>query len=114
MFELKWTEPAEKQYEHIKAMAVNVGRSKARKSTKSVKSQGLLKQVIKTLRHLKSDPRHQGLNSHVFSSLKHPFNSNGKVFESYIQNNTPGAYRVFWCYGPNSQQITVIAITPHP
>jgi hypothetical protein len=36
------------------------------------------------------------------------------VFESYVQNRTPGAYRVFWCYGPEQGQITIVAITPHP
>ena len=30
------------------------------------------------------------------------------------KNKTPGAYRVFWCYGPNTGEITIIAITPHP
>ena len=47
-------------------------------------------------------------------TLAHPFNPHDKVFEAYAQNRTPGAYRVFWCYGPEAGQITVIAITPHP
>ena len=37
-----------------------------------------------------------------------------KVFESYAQNNTPGAYRIFWHYGPKKNQITVVAIVSHP
>jgi hypothetical protein len=37
-----------------------------------------------------------------------------KVFEAYAQNKMPGAYRIFWCYGPNKGDITVIAIAPHP
>jgi 3'-phosphoadenosine 5'-phosphosulfate sulfotransferase len=44
-----------------------------------------------------------------------------KVFEAYVQQNTPGAYRVFWYYGPDEVDksgkrpvITIIAITPHP
>jgi hypothetical protein len=36
------------------------------------------------------------------------------VLESYLQNRTPGAYRVIWCYGPQQVQITIVAITPHP
>lgn len=36
------------------------------------------------------------------------------VFESYAQNNTPGAYRIFWHYGPKKKMITILAITPHP
>jgi hypothetical protein len=43
-----------------------------------------------------------------------PFDPAAKVFEAYAQNKTPGAYRVFWCYGPEQGEITVIAITPHP
>jgi hypothetical protein len=44
-----------------------------------------------------------------------------KIFEAYAQNNTPGAYRVFWHYGPDARgvkgrisAITIVAITPHP
>ena len=37
-----------------------------------------------------------------------------KVFEAYAQHRTPGAYRVFWCYGPGPGEITILAITPHP
>jgi hypothetical protein len=29
-------------------------------------------------------------------------------------NRTPNADRVFWCYGPDKGDITMIAITPHP
>lgn len=38
----------------------------------------------------------------------------GDVFESYAQNKTPGAYRIFWTYGPSKAEITILAITPHP
>lgn len=37
-----------------------------------------------------------------------------EVFESYAQNNTPGAYRIFWYYGPKRKMITILAITSHP
>lgn len=30
------------------------------------------------------------------------------------QNKTPGADRIFWCYGPEKGEMTIIAITPHP
>jgi hypothetical protein len=39
---------------------------------------------------------------------------NGDVFETYAQNNTPGAYRVFWTYGPDKGNLYIINITPHP
>ncbi len=74
----------------------------------------VLKQVRKALGYLQINPRHPSLNAHEFSSLENPFNPKEKVFEAYAQNNRPGAYRIFWCYGPDKNQITVIAITPHP
>src|SRR5260221_9851670 len=74
----------------------------------------VLKQVRKALGYLQINPRHPSLNTHEFTSLENPFDPKGKVFEAYAQNNTPGAYRIFWCYGPDKNQITIIAITPHP
>lgn len=70
------------------------------------------KAVSKCLRLLAADPRHPGLNTHKYNSLS---GRNGEdVFEAYAENNTAGAYRVFWHYGPNKGDITIIAITPHP
>ena len=40
--------------------------------------------------------------------------SGEEVFESYAQNNTPAAHRLFWYYGPEKKEITVVTITPHP
>lgn len=70
------------------------------------------KAVKKTLALMQHNLRHPSLNTHEFTSLKGP---NGeKVFEAYAQHSTPGAYRVFWYYGPRKNQISVAAITPHP
>jgi len=71
-----------------------------------------LKAVRKCLGFLESNLRHPSLSTHEFRSLKGP---NGeKVFEAYVQQKTPGAYRVFWYYGPERGMITIVAITPHP
>jgi hypothetical protein len=68
--------------------------------------------VIKTIKLLAENPKHPGLHTHRFISLKGP---NGeKVFEAYVDQATPNAYRVFWCYGPGKEDITIIAIVPHP
>jgi hypothetical protein len=75
---------------------------------------GLVKQVKKTLGFLQTNPRHPSLQTHVFHSLEHPYNPREKVFEAYVQQHTPAAYRLFWCYGPDKGQITILAITPHP
>jgi len=79
----------------------------------------MFEQARKALGYLELNPHHPSLNTHEFTSLT---GANGeKVFESYAQNNTSGAYRIFWHYGPDETKgkkripvITVIAITPHP
>lgn len=71
-----------------------------------------LKSVHKALGYLQSNPRHPGLSTHKYTSLAGP--SGEDVFEAYAGNNTPGAYRSFWLYGPGKDVITIIAITPHP
>ncbi|OGV27605.1 MAG: hypothetical protein A3F18_07445 [Legionellales bacterium RIFCSPHIGHO2_12_FULL_37_14] len=70
------------------------------------------KAVKKALGYLETNPRHPGLNTHKYSSLQGP--SGEEIFEAYAENNTPAAYRIFWYYGPNKKQITILAITPHP
>ncbi|NER92738.1 MAG: hypothetical protein F6J86_02575 [Symploca sp. SIO1B1] len=59
-----------------------------------------------------SNLRHPSLQTHKYDTLSGP---NGEeVFEAYVENRTPGAFRVFWYYGPSQGVITIIAITPHP
>jgi hypothetical protein len=70
------------------------------------------KKVLKTLGLMQVNLRHPGLNTHKFHSLTGPKGED--VFEAYVENRTPGAYRVFWCYGPEQEEITILAITPHP
>ena len=71
-----------------------------------------LKAVRKTLGWLERNPRHPSLHTHAYSELSGP---NGeKVYEAYAENRTPAAFRIFWCYGPNSGEITIVAITAHP
>jgi len=71
-----------------------------------------LKAVRKSLGLLETNPRHPGLNTHKFSSLKGP--GDEEVFEAYAENQTPAAWRIFWHYGPDTKQITILTITPHP
>ena len=71
-----------------------------------------LKAVRKALGLLETNPRHPGLNTHKFSSLKGP--GGEEIFEAYAENKTPAAWRIFWYYGPDKKQITILAITPHP
>ena len=88
--------------------------SEARNTLEKIGSQDpkKYKKVVKTLGLMETNLRHPGLKTHKFSSLSGP---NGEdVFEAYVENRTPGAFRVFWCYGPDQSEITILAITPHP
>lgn len=99
MFEILFTQTASKELERLE---------------RSPDKKGLVKQVKKSLGYLAADPKHPSLKTHPYDSISHPYDPGQKVFEAYVQNNTPSAYRLFWCYGPGKRQITVIAITPHP
>lgn len=86
---------------------------------KSAAKRGVLKQVRKTLGLLETNLRHPSLNTHPFRSLRGP--AGEEVYEAYAQNETPGAYRVFFMYGPDRMEgkkripaLTILAITPHP
>ena len=115
MFKLRWTEEADEIYQNLKSTAaLRKKKREERKIKKSSKEEGLFKQVAKTIKYLKENPRHPSLNTHEYSAIPNPFDEDEKVFEAYAQNKTPGAYRVFWCYGPNKKEITIITITPHP
>ncbi|MQA92363.1 MAG: hypothetical protein GEU90_19405 [Gemmatimonas sp.] len=71
-----------------------------------------LKKVQKALGLLETNPRHPGLSTHEFTSLAGP--AGEKVFEAYVESRTPGAWRVFWYYGPTRGMIRVLNIAPHP
>ncbi len=71
-----------------------------------------LKAVSKAIAMLESNPRHPGLRTHKFNDRTGPQGQD--VFEAYAENNTPGAYRIFWHYGPDKDVITILAITQHP
>jgi len=71
-----------------------------------------LNAVRKSLGYLENNPKHPSLNTHEYNSLTRQFGI--KIFEAYVENKTPEAYRIFWHYGPDKSEITIIAITPHP
>ena len=97
MFDIYLTDEAQEQLSRLKA---DKGLSKRYKAVK------------KAIQFLSTNPRHPGLQTHEFISLKGP--KGEKVFEAYAEQFTPAAYRIFWYYGTVQNQITVIAITPHP
>jgi hypothetical protein len=83
---------------------------RALKNDPSQKAQ--YKAVLKCLGFLETNLRHSSLETHEFESMKG--SNNEKIFTAYAQQNRPAAYRVFWHYGPEKGQITIVTITPHP
>src|ERR1700677_4673567 len=74
-----------------------------------------LKKVRKALGQLERDPKYLGLHSHHYESF--PADRDVKVWDSYVENNTPSAWRIFWQHGPDEEGhrvITVLHIGPHP
>lgn len=72
-----------------------------------------LKKVRKALRTLEqAGPRHPGLQSHQYQSIPGP--GGAQLWESYVENRTPSAWRIWWLYGPGPDQITIVTIGPHP
>ena len=68
--------------------------------------------VRKAIRFLSENPRHKSLKTHEFTSLIGP--KGEKIFEAYAEQSPPAAYRIFWYYGPGRNQMTILAIAPHP
>jgi hypothetical protein len=114
-FAPRWTEEADAKFRELQAAARAslLNRQKSRRA-KATQAEGPFKQIEKCVRLLLDNPRHPGLMTHEYDSIEHPYDKKSKVFEAYVQNRTPGAYRLFWCYGPDKGEITIIAITPHP
>ena len=114
-FAPKWTDEANAKFRELQAAGVASLQSRHKnKKAKASKAEGLFKQVEKCVRLLLDNPKHPGLQTHAYDSIQHPHDKKQKVFEAYVQHRTPGAYRLFWCYGPGKGEITIIAITPHP
>jgi hypothetical protein len=68
--------------------------------------------VKKALRFLAENPCYRSLATHKHTGLSKKIGL--EVFEAYAENQTPTAYRIFWHYGPADNEITLVAITPHP
>ena len=113
-FTLQWTTEAQSQYEQIMERANHPQPQSGKPKRKPSKQLGLARQVNKTLALLVENPKHPGLHSHQYDGIANPFTSGKSVWEAYVQNRTPAAYRLFWCYGPEAGQITILAITAHP
>jgi hypothetical protein len=69
------------------------------------------KKLVKALGCLAANPRHKSPVSHEIDDLTRKYGL--KIFQSYLENNTPSVRRVFWTCGPDKGDISVLAIEPH-
>lgn len=86
---------------------------KNKNGTASKDEQITYKKVGKALKLIAENPRHPGLQTHEISALTKRYGGI-KVWQSYLENHTPQAGRIFWVYGPGQNDITIIGVEPHP
>ena len=76
------------------------------------KDASLYKKWGKALKLLSDNPRHPSLQTHDIRELTERYGE--RVWQSYLENKTSGAMRMYWVYGPDSKSITIIGLEPHP
>jgi hypothetical protein len=85
---------------------------KVDKVVAGIRDPAKLKKVEKCFAQLEENPRHPGLSSHPYDDIVGLLGE--RIFESYVENHAPSAWRVWWFYGPGPDEITVVDLGPHP
>ena len=85
---------------------------KANSNDLSEQERNLYQKWGQAMRHLSLDPMYPGLNSHEIPQLTKRVGK--KVWQSYLENRKSGAMRMYWVYGPQKQEITIIGLASHP
>jgi len=86
--------------------------AKAQLGKLNADEQAFFDKWTKALVHLSANPKHPGLRTHEIDELTQKFGV--KVWQSYLENHTSGARRMYWAYGPEARQITILAVESHP
>lgn len=86
--------------------------TKQRNGTIGKKDSELYNKWANALKKLAEDPFYPSLNTHEIDLLSKRYGM--KVWQSYLENKRSGARRMFWVYGPNQNEITIIGLEPHP
>ena len=86
--------------------------TKFRNKTINKKEEKLYKKWGSALKKLSENPNYPALHTHEISQLTKRYKL--KVWQSYLENNTSSAMRMYWVYGPNKNDITIIGLEPHP
>ena len=90
----------------------NTLKTKHRDGTISKKDEDLYNKWGNALKKLSSNPMYPSLKSHEITELSRRYGM--KVWQSYLENKTSGARRMYWVYGPGQLEITIIGLEPHP
>lgn len=72
----------------------------------------LYKKWGRAMVHLAADPFYPGLKTHEIPPLSRRYGM--KVWQSYLENKNSRAARIYWVYGPDQKDITIIGLEPHP
>jgi len=91
---------------------INELSKKALEGTLNRNETDLYRKIRKSLQNLETNPRHPGLNSHEIDVLTEKYGV--RIWESYLENKRSGARRMFWIYGPETKEITIVGIENHP
>lgn len=71
----------------------------------------LFKKLAKSIKFLSNNPKHPSLKTHEIDELSKKYDL--KIWQSYLDQGST-ARRIFWTYGPNRKEITILGIEPHP
>ena len=85
---------------------------KHKSGTADADEEKLYNRMAKAIKLLASNPRHPGLHTHEIKELTARYGR--KVWQSYLENKTPKAGRIYWVYGIGQGAITIIGLEPHP
>jgi mRNA-degrading endonuclease YafQ of YafQ-DinJ toxin-antitoxin module len=70
------------------------------------------RKILKTVRLLRDEgPGYPGLESHKYQSLTGPQGED--LWESYVENKTPGAWLLSWCYSKQPDTLILVTVGPH-
>lgn len=83
-----------------------------RNGTIKKKDEELYQKWGSTLKKLSADPFYPSLKTHEIPPLSKRYGI--RVWQSYLENKRSGARRMYWVYGPDQQEITIIGLEPHP
>jgi hypothetical protein len=86
--------------------------TEAAQGTLGKDEQQLYQKWGQAMAHLAMNPFYPSLHTHEIPPLSKRYGM--KVFQSYLENRNSRAARMYWVYGPDHQDITVIGLEPHP